>query len=920
MSIFPRLHLLLALVMMVALVFLYQKTRSVDPVLHNRLLASVNDLRRVNATLNQHILELRHGRLTFYDPVDRDLEKMEFYQQKITGLLKTTYASVPPGLQQPMDDIAQTLQKREKLIDRFKSSNALLHNSLLYLPAATPQFVNSLPEARYPMLPAMLNNLLLDLLRYNLQANDDDYAGITRKVEQLQDMAGQMETRYREELTALLAHAVITLENKQQTDALVERILDDHFSESLQSFYHRYLDDYQQRASSVRIFKAFLYVLSLLMLVFIVIILLRLNKTAKKLRQSLAELNYQTYAMDEHAIVSITDAQGRILYANDKFCQSAKRRRDELIGQNHRILKSGHHDAEFYAQMWETISRGKVWHGQICNRAGDGSLFWVETTIVPFADDAGEPYKYVAIRTDITLLKQVREQLRLNTTALEVAANSILITDQDGKILWVNQAFCEMTGYTAEEVIGQTPRLLRSSREDPAVYDEIWQTITANQVWRGQIINQRKDGSTYTEEQTISPVCDAQGRITHFIAIKQDISQRLQTEEALRRSQKMEAVGQLSGGIAHDFNNQLGVIVGYLDFLDNALDDAKQLKWVQTARRASQRCIDLTRQLLAFSRHQAVNQTLIDVNEVIGEIQTMISRSITPQIETGYQLDAALWTVEADAGELQDALLNMAINARDAMPEGGRLQIETRNVTLDKAAAAVNPEARAGDFVRIRVGDTGEGMDEATLQRLFEPFFTTKPKGKGTGLGMAMVYGFVKRYKGFLTVQSEPGKGTIIDLFLPRSESDDTAPAEDAGQAGALPRGDETLLIVDDEADLLELAGHYLADLGYRTLCAENAAGALDLLRKHEDIALLFSDIVMPGGMNGYELAKQARALRPEIKVLLTTGFSQEQQQDVDGQPLSVLTKPYQQAELAACVRTLLDTGRCCDGSACNMD
>jgi len=385
---------------------------------------------------------------------------------------------------------------------------------------------------------------------------------------------------------------------------------------------------------------------------------------------------------------------------------------------------------------------------------------------------------------------------------------------------------------------------------------------------------------------------------------------KAQAEEALRRSQKMEAIGQLSGGIAHDFNNQLGIIIGYLDFLkDYAANDDKPSKWIDTATRAANRCIDLTRQLLVFSRRQAREKTVVNLNATIKELETMIARSVTPEVEVQYFLADDPWQTEINLGEFQDALLNLVINARDAMPGGGKLLIETSNKHLDEGYATLNPGVEAGDYVQLMLSDTGTGMDKETLEHVFEPFFTTKPEGKGTGLGMAMVYGFVNRYGGHIKMYSEPGVGTTMRLYLPRSTASESAAIAENAQATELPTGNESILIVDDEVDLLQLADRYLSDLGYRIRCAENAAQALEKLAGDETFDLLFSDVVMPGGMNGYELAQKANEMRPGLKVLLTSGFTAKSVANNGLARFSahLLNKPYRREDLAQRIRLVLD-------------
>ena len=421
---------------------------------------------------------------------------------------------------------------------------------------------------------------------------------------------------------------------------------------------------------------------------------------------------------------------------------------------------------------------------------------------------------------------------------------------------------------------------------------------------------QISDGTTKHVQERGKTFYDAEGHPVRSVGTVQDVTERVSMEEALRRSQKMDAIGQLSGGIAHDFNNQLGVVIGYLDFLRNHLSgDEKPRQWVDIAIKSTLRCMDLTRQLLTFSRHQAKDKSVVDLNVTLNELETMIARSVTPEVEVQYFLTNKLWQTEIDPGEFQDVILNLVINARDAMPGGGKLLIETSNKYLDAGYIACNPGVAPGDYVQLMLSDTGSGMDKETMEHIFEPFFTTKPKGKGTGLGMAMVYGFAKRYGGNIKVYSEPGVGTTVRLYLPRTKVSKSAAAIENIHEAELPTGSETILIVDDEVDLLQLAGHYLSALGYQTHLAGNTQQALAILERDEQIDLLFSDVVMPGGMNGYELAQQATQQRPGLKVLLTSGFTSKTiaHNGLARFSAHLLSKPYRKADLARQIRIVLD-------------
>lgn len=381
-----------------------------------------------------------------------------------------------------------------------------------------------------------------------------------------------------------------------------------------------------------------------------------------------------------------------------------------------------------------------------------------------------------------------------------------------------------------------------------------------------------------------------------------DISESRQTEEALRRSQKMDAIGQMAGGIAHDFNNILGIMLGNLDLLEIGITaDEKAMQRISSIRHSGERGATLTRQLLGFSRREAISVKATDINDIIGEMNTLITQSLTPQIEVEYHFEDKLGLTDIDAGDFEDTLINLVLNARDAMQGRGQLTIETQNSVLDEAYCSLNPGVSAGEYIQLVISDTGSGMTPEQQRRIFEPFFTTKEQGKGTGLGLSMVFGFVQRSHGHIKVYSEPGLGTTFRIYLPCSRT--TAQTEHSADTPSIPlkNGKESILIVDDEVALLELVEESLSGLGYKVYTATNGVEALQRLDETPAVELLFSDVVMPGGINGYELAEKAIEKNPGLKILLTSGYT-EMAVARNGQTrfnTHFLSKPYKLTELA---------------------
>ncbi|MEH6825984.1 MAG: response regulator [Motiliproteus sp.] len=480
-----------------------------------------------------------------------------------------------------------------------------------------------------------------------------------------------------------------------------------------------------------------------------------------------------------------------------------------------------------------------------------------------------------------------------------------LLDRKTGRYLDVNPAVEKLTGRSKQELLslciqdvapeGAGERLLHYTEvTDPREPGE-WGLVT--------IV--RPDG---TERRLKIGTVSAINKDTVF-GIARDITDERETEKQLRRSQKMEAVGQLSGGIAHDFNNILGIILGNVTLLqDLVTGNAEVIKRVDAIEKSAQRAAALTKQLLGFSREQADRASTTNINRLIGDMKSLIARSVTPEVMVEHHFNQDLWSANIDPSDFEDALLNLVINARDAMPGGGQLLLETRNTKLAPAYCAQQAGVQPGEYVELATSDTGDGIPKENIERVFEPFFTTKPKGKGTGLGLAMVFGFVKRSRGHINVYSELGVGTTFRIYLPRAEGLEVSDSALGEPTKKLPRGHETILVVDDEKALLELAQKFLQKQGYRVITAESGQQALQWLAIEPVIDLLFSDVVMPGGINGYQLAEQALASHPKLRVLLTSGYT-EKAVAQNGQAhfmADLLSKPYDLKELAARVRNTL--------------
>lgn len=731
------------------------------------------------------------------------------------------------------------------------------------------------------------------------------------------------------------------------------------------------------------------------------------------------------------AIVAL-DTEARVTMWNPTAERVFGWRKDEVLGREHPLLPEEEREAFRIRYREKLLFESGQYDAKRLTK--DGRILDISVSYAPLKDAHGVIVGTVAMLADISERKRTEERLRLLSTALEAAANAVVIADRSQRITWVNHAFTELTGYELEEVVGRPMPTLWSSEHDDAFYERIHAAIEAGQVWRGELRSRRKDGSWYEEEQTITPVCDDQDQVVAFIAIVQDISarrlaeqslaeserryrlivqnssdvvssvdanftivyispscervlgykpealvgtnalqlvhpddvapvmdafrlarldgtaravisyryrhadgrwltlestgsheagqamdyhvintrdvsDRKQLEEQLRQSQKMEAIGQLAGGVAHDFNNLLMTIAGYTELVlqDTPPHDPRR-EDLDEIMKATERAASLVRHLLTFSRRKATQTELLDLNAVISDLLKLLGRALGQDVQLTTRLAPDLAPVRADLTHLEQVLMNLAVNARDAMCGRGTLVIETRNVTIDGTYGESVQHLAAGNYVLLSVSDTGAGMTEEVKSRIFEPFFTTKPEGQGTGLGLATVYGIVEEHGGKIRVYSEPNQGTSFHIYLPSTAMGDGSVAVDfEGDAGAIS-GSECVMVVDDEESLCRLISDTLESYGYRVLSAGSVEEALALFGDHGDgVALLVSDVVMPGG-SGPELYKAFLEKRPDLRALFISGYARGFAENQNGSlDAPLLQKPFSLIRLVRMVREILD-------------
>jgi PAS domain S-box-containing protein len=660
------------------------------------------------------------------------------------------------------------------------------------------------------------------------------------------------------------------------------------------------------------------------------------DAVARTLRTTTAErrareADFRTLAETMPSLVFTTDAAGANAYANLRFQQYSGLDAGQLRGSGWMQILLPDDVGRTAAARAAAVATGEPYQLEYRFRRHDGAFRWFLGRAAPVrgTPEAGHPdgriTRWVGTCTDIdeqkraetaladvnqSLEEQVAERSRELDRIFRLSLDVLAVSDFDGRLRSMSPAWERITGRPVADMMG------RSYREDVHPEDREATFAAVERLRRGEpvanFVNRypHADGSWRWLAWSGMPVHE-EGLI---YSVARDVTEKRAREEQLRQSQKMEVVGQLTGGIAHDFNNLLTIIIGCLELAQRSLDadaDARLRRRIAAAMEGAHRAAQLTHRLLAFSRRQPLQPQPIEPNRLVAGMSDLLHHTLGEQVAVETVLAGGLWHALADPNQLENAILNLAVNARDAMPEGGRLTIETANVHLDEPYAAAQAEVSPGQYVMVAVTDTGVGMTPEVKAHVFEPFFTTKPVGQGTGLGLAQVYGFIKQSGGHVAIYSEPGQGTTVRLYLPRlagAVRHDPAPAAEPAAYAAQGRG-ETVLVVEDEAGVRDFTVEVLQEAGYRVLATEDAAAALALLHAPPEVALLFTGVVLAGGMNGRQLADEARRQRPGLRVLFTTGYTRNaiiHHGRLD-EGVQMIGKPFSATSLARKVRAVLD-------------
>jgi nitrogen fixation negative regulator NifL len=608
------------------------------------------------------------------------------------------------------------------------------------------------------------------------------------------------------------------------------------------------------------------------------------------------------------ALILITDAAGNIEYVNSKFEKVTGYGADFAVGRNPRFLKSGKTSPEEYRRLWETITAGREWRGEFHNRKKSGGFYWESTSISPIIDADGKITHFLSVKEDITEQKRTQEELRKSEAKwrsyLENAPVGILVADATGRHIEANHTMEKMLGYPPGGILGTSIQDMLVDPHDKTVAEHFAE-LRRNGFAAGEFQLLRKNSESIWVSIRAMELGD--GRL---LGVFQDITRSRQLESDLRQAQKLEAVARLAGGVAHDFNNILAAILMQLSLLQMRPDlDLETKEMLKELDSAATRGSSIVRQLLLFSRTSTMSVKPVDLNSVFAQLLIMLRRLIGEDVKIEFDPGVEPHWVDADVVMMEQVVMNLAVNARDAMPRGGRIKIAVSSVNMGESSCAGNPNRRPGRFICLATSDTGCGMDAATMKRIFEPFFTTKEPGKGTGLGLATVHGIVAQHKGWIEVESKVGQGTTFLVYIPACD----APTEatfDTDRSTALPRGNECILLVEDEPSVRRSAAQTLRVLGYAVHEASDGKAAIELWNeKNLRVDLLLTDMVMPNGINGLDLIERLRTLEPGLKAILFTGYSEDiaKRGAIEMPGVTFLAKPCRAVVIANTVRNALD-------------
>lgn len=590
--------------------------------------------------------------------------------------------------------------------------------------------------------------------------------------------------------------------------------------------------------------------------------------------------------------IMIADHDGNIQWINPAWSALTGYAAAETLGKNPRILKSGNQEDAFYKNLWETITSGKVWRGELVNRRKDGSHYAEEATITPVADSGGRITHFIGIKQDITERQATQERVRAQAELLDLAQDAIIVRDMRGQVQYWNKGSERLTGWTAAEALGRLVTELLQPAGD--AFKSATQALLDHGQWNGELKLAVKDGRTITVMSRWTQVNDKQGRPKSVLMINTDLTEQKRIESQFLRAQRMDSVGQLAAGVAHDLNNILAPILMAVPLLREEVVSQQNAYLLETIENSAQRGANVIKQLMVFARGKEGPRIPLSIRRLINEMTVIIRETFPKSIRLHTEFSQDLWAVPGDPTQLHQVLLNLCVNARDALPEGGLLALSAENIMLDDCFVRLMPEAKVGPHVILNVSDSGTGIAPEILDKVFDPFFTTKTPDKGTGLGLSTVLGIVKNHDGFIQIDSEVGRGTQFRIYLPAAPHQASTASE--VQRPELPKGHgELILVVDDESSIRNVTGRTLEKHGYRVLIAKDGTEATALYTQHQGtIQLVLTDLMMPI-MDGIATIRVLRGINSKLKIIAASGAaSRSRLANVDDLPVQAfLQKPY---------------------------
>jgi PAS domain S-box-containing protein len=608
--------------------------------------------------------------------------------------------------------------------------------------------------------------------------------------------------------------------------------------------------------------------------------------------------------------ILITDCTGTILWVNPAFTVLTGFSAQEALGNTPRLLKSHKHDAAFYRAFWSTISSGNTWRGEFVNRRKDGSILHTEQTVTPLLSARDEITHFIGIMQDITEQKNAEEQIRDQARLLDLAQDAIIVRDLEDRVLYWNQGAERLYGWTAQAAVRRP--IQEVVYHDLQAFDTAKRELVQNGEWSGELRQVTRDEREVVVHSRWNLVRDERGNAKSILVINTDVTATKKLETQFFHAQRLDSIGTLASGIAHDLNNVLAPIMMVAQMLRSTAADDETARMVDTIATSAKRGADIVRQVLTFARGAEGDKVSLQLGHLVKETVKLMRETFPKTIDIAARVPSDLWTVNGDATQLDQLLLNLCVNARDAMPGGGRLEITAENAVLDENFASMVPHAQTGPHVILRVRDTGTGIPKSIIDKIFDPFFTTKTVGEGTGLGLATVIGIVKGHGGFITVDSQVDRGATFSVHLPAVS--DAPPQRDVGEEATLPRGNgELILVVDDEVGIRKVSRQVLERDGYRVLTAADGVEALAVFSDHRDeVKLVLSDVIMPN-MDGVALTRVLRKMAPELPIVVSSGVCGGFEETDKGEELKTLKvsaflpKPYTAHTLLTALHKLLD-------------